>query len=70
MRKRTYTLLFLFMFSSIHASEKWGRIEGRIVDKMNGEPLPGVNAMLVGTTQGAATDQSGFFYFFHSAGSV
>lgn len=36
-----------------------GKIAGRVTDKETGEPLPGVNVMIEGTTMGAATDLNG-----------
>jgi len=38
-----------------------GRVAGRVVDSATGEPLPGVNVGLRGTTLGAATDRAGRF---------
>jgi len=39
-----------------------GSIEGRIIDRHTQQPLPGVNIVLVGTTFGAASDETGFFF--------
>ncbi len=39
-----------------------GRISGVVKDKETGEPLPGTNVLLVGTTYGAASDVNGEFY--------
>jgi len=36
-----------------------GKIVGKVVDKQTGEPLPGANVLLVGTTMGASTDANG-----------
>ncbi|MDZ7394119.1 MAG: carboxypeptidase-like regulatory domain-containing protein [candidate division KSB1 bacterium] len=36
-----------------------GKIAGTVVDADTGEPLPGVNVILEGTTMGAATDMAG-----------
>ncbi len=38
-----------------------GKIVGVVTDKANGEPLPGVNINLEGTTFGAATDVDGYY---------
>jgi outer membrane receptor protein involved in Fe transport len=38
-----------------------GKITGRVVDKETGNPLPGVNVILEGTSYGAATDENGEF---------
>ena len=39
-----------------------GKIWGQVIDEKSGEPLPGANVLLVGTTKGAATDQDGKFF--------
>lgn len=39
-----------------------GKIAGRVIDKENGEPLPGANVVVVGTTLGAATDINGDYF--------
>lgn len=38
-----------------------GKISGRISDKQTGEPLIGVNVVLVGTVRGAASDYNGYY---------
>jgi outer membrane receptor protein involved in Fe transport len=38
-----------------------GKIAGKVVDQETGEPLPGVNVLVEGTTLGAATDLQGNF---------
>ncbi len=52
-------LVFLFMTSQSYAQT--GKISGRIIDAETGEPLPGVNVMLVDTDMGAATGQEGYY---------
>lgn len=37
----------------------YGKIAGRVVDALTGDPLPGVNVVIDGTTQGTATDLNG-----------
>ncbi len=39
-----------------------GKIAGRVIDATTGETLPGVNVVIVGTTQGATTDVEGYYY--------
>lgn len=39
-----------------------GKIAGKVIDKDTGEPLPGVNVIIVGTTVGAATNIQGEFF--------
>ncbi len=38
-----------------------GKIAGRVTDRENGQPLPGVGVMLEGTTLGASTGADGFY---------
>lgn len=42
-----------------------GKIVGRIVDAKSGEPLPGVNVTIEGTTMGAASDLDGNYLILH-----
>ncbi|VAX28021.1 hypothetical protein MNBD_IGNAVI01-1230, partial [hydrothermal vent metagenome] len=39
-----------------------GKISGKIIDAKTGDPLVGVNILILDTQLGAATDQDGFFY--------
>lgn len=48
----------LFAVSTAHAQET-GTIAGTVTDSLTGDALPGVNVVIEGTTQGAATDASG-----------
>ena len=45
----------------ITAFSQTGKITGRITDGSTGEPLPFVNVLIVGTTEGAATDVDGYY---------
>ena len=49
-------VLLLFMASPAFAQ---GRIAGTATDAATGETLPGVNVLVLGTSQGAATDLDG-----------
>ncbi len=53
-------LILLILFSSLVAGTT-GKISGFVKDKNTGEPLPGVNILLVGTTLGASTDHDGYY---------
>ena len=55
------TLLLLVALSMVTtaALAQDGQIVGTVVDAETGESLPGVNVLLVGTTQGSATDMDG-----------
>jgi len=48
----TYTFLF---------AGTTGKITGKITDSTTGDPLPGANIILEGTTMGAASDLEGYF---------
>lgn len=56
----TYILLLAIQVSITFAGTT-GKISGKIIDKENGEPLPGVNVIVKGTTLGATTDYDGFY---------
>jgi len=62
--KLVKTLLTLVITASIFAGET-GKITGSVVDKANGNLLPGVNVLIDGTSMGAATDANGEFYIFN-----
>jgi len=53
----------LLFFTSISLVAQSGRIEGRIFDKSNNEPLPFVNIIIEGTNIGSTTDLDGRFIF-------
>ncbi len=52
-------IFFSLLFSSILLGGTTGKIAGRVTDAKTGEPLPGVNILVDGTTLGAASDLSG-----------
>lgn len=52
-------LFLLGLMVSITLAGTTGKIAGQIVDEATGEALPGVNILVVGTTQGAASDLNG-----------
>jgi outer membrane receptor protein involved in Fe transport len=43
-------------------SQNVGRVAGTVTDAVTGEALPGVNVVIVGTTQGSATGADGGYY--------
>ena len=61
MRRYLILLLILIVPAWIFAGTT-GKITGVITDKKTGEPLPGVNVILDGTTYGAATDVDGVYF--------
>ena len=52
------TLVFLLFTAFMQAQ---GTIRGTVVDGENGTPLPGVNVVVEGTTNGVSTDFDGVF---------
>jgi hypothetical protein len=57
-RKWFSLLLVLLLPISLYAGTT-GKIAGVVKDKETGEPLPGANVVIVGTTLGAASDLNG-----------
>ncbi|MBD3216444.1 MAG: TonB-dependent receptor plug domain-containing protein, partial [Candidatus Lokiarchaeota archaeon] len=57
---RTWLGLFVILFG-INVSAQTGKISGRVTGAETGEPLVGVNVILVGTNQGAATNADGYY---------
>ncbi len=58
------TLASLLFFSTIQswaAAGASGKIEGFVKDAVTGQPLPGANIMIKGTSMGAATDLKGHY---------
>jgi hypothetical protein len=47
-----------------------GKITGIVVDANTGEPLPGANVLIEGTTMGAATDEDGYFVILRIAPDI
>lgn len=62
--KKTIFVFFVLMslgVSAVYAGTT-GKIVGTVTDASSGEPLPGANVILVGTTMGAATDMNGYYF--------
>ncbi len=55
-------LLAFVLSSTIVLGGTTGKISGKVVDKENGEPLPGANIIVVGTALGAATNPNGEYF--------
>lgn len=53
--------LLLISFLCLPSAAQTGTLQGRVVDAVTGEPLPGASVSLVGTTRGAITDEDGHF---------
>jgi len=52
--------LILYLPTEVHPGTT-GKIAGRLVDAQTGDPLPGANVVVQGTTLGAATDLDGYY---------
>ena len=55
---RFLTIIFISSSIIVNAGTT-GKISGKVTDADNGEPLPGINILIEGTTMGAATDANG-----------
>jgi len=58
---------YIFLISGLFVnsfifSQSRGKIAGNVTDKQTGEPIIGVNVLLVGTNYGAATNINGEYY--------
>ena len=49
------------VFAAVAMAGTTGKIVGRVTDAKTGDPLPGVNVIVQGTTLGAATDVDGYY---------
>jgi len=62
---KSYLLILVILFLAIPLisfAQTTGKIDGIVKDKKTGDPLPGVNIVIKGTTTGAATDVDGYYY--------
>lgn len=60
-KKFVILLAALACFSALAYAGTTGKIAGTVKDAETGQPLPGVNVMLTGTTIGAATAADGYY---------
>lgn len=56
------TAIFMLSAAMVMYAGTTGKIAGKIVEESTGEPLVGVNVILVGTAQGAAADLDGNYF--------
>jgi hypothetical protein len=54
------SLTFIFIQNAF--AGETGKIQGKVTDKKTGEPLPGVNIIVIGTNLGSATDFNGEYF--------
>ena len=55
-------LILAFLVTQYAFSGITGKVSGFVKDAETGDPLPGVNVMLEGTSMGGATDLDGYFF--------
>lgn len=51
----------IFVLALPASAQTTGKIAGRVTDANTDDPLPGVNVVIVGTTQGTTTDGDGYY---------
>lgn len=59
--KRRIVLMMIALFTTILFSQTTGKIKGIVLDE-GGDPLPGANIVVAGTTWGAEADEDGYYY--------
>ncbi|NLA22219.1 MAG: carboxypeptidase-like regulatory domain-containing protein, partial [Candidatus Marinimicrobia bacterium] len=64
------TFLGFMLLISLGYAASDGKIVGKVIDKKTGNPLPGVNIIIVGTEMGAATDMEGDYYIINVAPGI
>ncbi|GBD94370.1 colicin I receptor precursor [bacterium BMS3Abin05] len=57
-----FLLFTLVLGTAVGFAGTTGKIRGKITDDRTGDPLPGVNVLILGTTMGAATGVNGVFF--------
>lgn len=62
MKITSLTILFCIILFNTSFAGITGKISGKVTDKTTGEALVGVNIVLLGTMQGAATDINGNYF--------
>ncbi|MGE5795478.1 MAG: TonB-dependent receptor [Ignavibacteria bacterium] len=56
-----FLISVLSIFADVNFAGTTGKIAGKVTDKETGEPLPGVNIVVKGTTLGSTTDIEGYY---------
>ena len=59
MRFRFYALIFLLFVSILQAAAQQISVSGKVVSVEDGQPMPGINIVVKGTTVGTVTDANG-----------
>lgn len=60
-KKSYYSFFVIILIVQIIYGSTTGKISGIIIDEKSGDPLIGVNVILMGTDLGAATDEDGYY---------
>ena len=55
------TIVAVALFNAAPVLAQTGKIAGQVIEGETGEPLPGVNVVIEGTTQGATTNAEGYY---------
>lgn len=58
-REKLFSLMALFLFVGMASLHAQSQISGVVADSVSGDPLPGVNVLVKGTTTGVTTDLDG-----------
>ena len=61
MQKITFISIILLLSNSLFAQDLTGDIYGRVFDASTKQPIPFANVIVLGTNNGAATDEQGYF---------
>jgi len=59
MKKRLLKILLFLLCLPLWGMAQQSFVSGKVIDEWNGEPLPGVNVLIKGSTQGSITDIEG-----------
>ena len=61
MQKITFISIILLLSNSLFAQDLTGDIYGKVFDASTKQPIPFANVIVLGTNNGAATDEAGIF---------
>lgn len=67
MKRNLGWLLLLLLAPALVFAQTTGKISGKVVDSKNGQPLPGANVIVEGTSSGAVADLNGDFFILNLA---
>ena len=67
MKRNLGWLLLLLLVPGLALAQTTGKISGKVLDARNGQPLPGANVIVEGTSSGAVADLNGDFFIINVA---